>query len=171
MAMLESCRRVQAAGSAGATIAGAHLYGPYFAEDKVGGHSNASWSEMERAFRAGMRHVDHFWCAMSSVPSIRQRFNVPMQASMAEFVLAQPEMSWAPNGSLASSIMGMDHMVRHMSEAHLGHAAGGLPHGDPHARRAHGHRRHDREPREGEAGRHHRAQREAGREADIRQWR
>ena len=237
MAMLESCRRVQAAGSAGATIAGTHLYGPYFAEDKVGchsaagrrspatrefaryfatgmvrvatcaaelpgaeafyraarrrrclitcGHSNASWSEMERAFRAGMRHVDHFWCAMSSVPSIRQRFNVPMQASMAEFVLAQPEMSteviadgshlapellefafrmkgparlllvsdcnrgldlppgnyrfgpagdgswfrsdgvvgWAPNGSLASSIMGMDHMVRHMSK----HTSATLP--------------------------------------------
>jgi N-acetylglucosamine-6-phosphate deacetylase len=131
---------------------------------------------MQRAFAEGMRHVDHFWCAMSSVPSIRQRLGVPMQASMAEFVLAQAEMSteviadgchlspellefaykmkgarrlllvtdcnraldlppgkyrfgpaqdgswfesdgkvgWAPNGSLASSIVGMDHMVRHM---------------------------------------------------------
>jgi N-acetylglucosamine-6-phosphate deacetylase len=131
---------------------------------------------MQTAFNAGMRHVDHFWCAMSSVPSMRQRFNVPMQASMAEFVLMNPEMSteviadgchlapellefayrmkganrlclvtdcnraldmppgeyvfghstegtifrsdghvgWAPNGSLASSIVGMDHMVRHM---------------------------------------------------------
>ena len=209
-------------------IAGIHLYGPYFAEDKVGchakdgcrppklseyekyfatkmiriatcaaelsgasdfyalarrhkclvtcGHSNSSWSEMQTAFNAGMRHVDHFWCAMSSVPSMRQRFNVPMQASMAEFVLMNSEMSteviadgchlapellefayrmkgasrlclvtdcnramdmppgeyifghstegtqfrsdgrvgWAPNGSLASSIVGMDHMVRHM---------------------------------------------------------
>ncbi len=140
------------------------------------GHSNASWGEMEAAYKAGMRHVDHFWCAMSSVPSLRARFGVPMQASMAEFVLARPEMSteviadgchlapellefayrmkgaarlllvtdsnraldlppgryrfgpegdgswfesdgkvgWAPNGSLASSIMGMDHMVRTM---------------------------------------------------------
>jgi N-acetylglucosamine-6-phosphate deacetylase len=209
-------------------IAGVHLYGPYFAEDKVGchskdgcrppklseyekyfatkmiriatcaaelpgasdfyalarrnkclvtcGHSNSSWSEMQTAFNAGMRHVDHFWCAMSSVPSMRQRFNVPMQASMAEFVLMNREMSteviadgchlapellefayrmkgasrlclvtdcnraldmppgeyifghstegsifhsdgrvgWAPNGSLASSIVGMGHMVRHM---------------------------------------------------------
>ena len=25
------------------------------------GHSNASWTEMKRAFDAGMRHVDHFW--------------------------------------------------------------------------------------------------------------
>jgi N-acetylglucosamine-6-phosphate deacetylase len=57
------------------------------------GHSNATWSEMARAFRAGMRHVDHFWCAMSSVPSVRERFGYPMQGSMAEFVLAHAEMS------------------------------------------------------------------------------
>jgi N-acetylglucosamine-6-phosphate deacetylase len=211
-----------------ARIAGIHLYGPFFAEDKVGchavagrrspvtmeyqqyfdtglvriatcaaelqgaaefykmasnnkclitcGHSNSAWSEMQSAFDSGMRHVDHFWCAMSSVPSIRQRCNVPMQGSMAEFVLLNPEMSteviadgchlapellefafrmkgaerlclvtdcnraldmpigeyrfgsakdgtmfrsdgnvgWAPNGSLASSVVGTDHMVRHM---------------------------------------------------------
>jgi N-acetylglucosamine-6-phosphate deacetylase len=124
---------------------GVHLYGPYFAEDKVGchslsgrrnplrdeyaayfqsglvriatcaaelpgavefyraarratclltcGHSNATWSEMQRAFQAGVRHVDHFWCAMSSVPSLRARCGVPMQASMAEFVLMQADMS------------------------------------------------------------------------------
>lgn len=143
------------------------------------GHSNASWGEMEAAFRAGARHVDHFWCAMSSVPSLRARFGVPMQASMAEFVLARAAMSteviadgchlapellefayrmkgaarlllvtdsnraldmppgryrfgperdgswfesdgkvgWAPNGSLASSVMGMDHMVRRMLQS------------------------------------------------------
>lgn len=60
------------------------------------GHSNATWTEMELGFRAGMRHVDHFWCAMSSVASLRQRFKVqerPMQASMEQFVLAQPDMS------------------------------------------------------------------------------
>lgn len=57
------------------------------------GHSNASWSEMARAFEHGMRHVDHFWCAMSSVPSLRQRFGTPMQASMAEFVLMNRDMS------------------------------------------------------------------------------
>lgn len=218
-------------------IAGIHLYGPYFAEDKVGchsadgrrspiaeefqryfetgmiriatcaaelpgaaefyriaqrhnclitcGHSNSTWTEMQAAFDAGMRHVDHFWCAMSSVPSIRQRCNVPMQGSMAEFVLMNDDMSteviadgwhlapellefafrmkaaerlclvtdcnraldmpageyrfgnqidgtlfrsdgkvgWAPNGSLASSIVGMDHMVRHMK----GNTSASLP--------------------------------------------
>ena len=57
------------------------------------GHSDASWNEMERAFRAGMRHVDHFWCAMSSVPSIRARFGTPSQGSMEQFVLMHAEMS------------------------------------------------------------------------------
>jgi N-acetylglucosamine-6-phosphate deacetylase len=57
------------------------------------GHSNASWTEMQRAYEAGMRHVDHFWCAMSSVPSIRIRLGTPSQGSMEQFVLLQPEMS------------------------------------------------------------------------------
>ena len=35
----------------------------------------------------------HFWCAMSSVPAMRARFETPMQASMAEFVLMNREMS------------------------------------------------------------------------------
>ncbi len=230
LAMIDACRLARQQGVA-INLAGVHLYGPYFAEDKVGchsksgrrepladefnqyfatglikiatcaaelpgaaafykaakrrrclitcGHSNASFTEMQHAFKAGMRHVDHFWCAMSSVPSLRQRFGVPMQASMAEFVLMQTEMSteviadgfhlapellefayrmigsqrlclvtdcnraldlppgkycfgsnsdgscfesdgkvgWAPNGSLASSIVGMDHMVQHMKKA------------------------------------------------------
>lgn len=227
-AMLDACRRVQSKADL-PQVAGVHLYGPFFAEDKVGchstagrrsptaaeyrdyfdagiiriatcaaeldgaadfyklarehnclvtcGHSNASWPEMQAAFDCGVRHVDHFWCAMSSVPSLRSRFGTPMQASMAEFVLMQTEMSteviadgyhlskelleftyrmigperlclvtdcnraldmpageyrfgnehdgswfksdeqvgWAPDGgSLASSVKGMDHMVRTM---------------------------------------------------------
>jgi N-acetylglucosamine-6-phosphate deacetylase len=57
------------------------------------GHSNSTWTEMERAFRAGVRHVDHFWCAMSSVSSLRERYGTPMQGSMEQFVLANREMS------------------------------------------------------------------------------
>ena len=57
------------------------------------GHSNASWSEMDRAFRAGMRHVDHYWCAMSCVSSVRARLGTPMQGSMEEYVLFNPGMS------------------------------------------------------------------------------
>tara|TARA_R110002072_G_scaffold38612_3_gene111770 strand:+ start:24081 stop:25286 length:1206 start_codon:yes stop_codon:yes gene_type:complete len=147
------------------------------------GHSNSSWDEMEAAFKNGMRHVDHFWCAMSNVSSVRKRLGVPMQGSMLEYVLANPEMSteviadgmhlapellsfawrmkgserlclvtdcnraldmppgkyrfgpeadgswftsdgqvgWASPGSLASSVMGMDHMVRTM------HKVGNVP--------------------------------------------
>uniref|UniRef100_A0A7C2NWT6 N-acetylglucosamine-6-phosphate deacetylase n=1 Tax=Schlesneria paludicola TaxID=360056 RepID=A0A7C2NWT6_9PLAN len=57
------------------------------------GHSNATWPEMEAGYKAGLRHVDHFWCAMSSVASLRERCGTPMQGSMEEFVLAQAEMS------------------------------------------------------------------------------
>ena len=129
----------------GARVRGVHLYGPYFAKEKLGahplhgyrapkpaefrsffdagmirvatcaaelpgaeafyrearrrgylvtcGHSNASWTEMERGYRAGMRHVDHFWCAMSSIQSLIERFGTPMQGSMEQFVLAREEMS------------------------------------------------------------------------------
>jgi N-acetylglucosamine-6-phosphate deacetylase len=146
-AMIEACRQVMKRWKPadGARIAGVHLYGPFFAESKVGchspdgrrnptpaeynsyfatglikiatcaaelpnseafyraarrrrclitcGHSDASWPEMEAAFQAGMRHVDHFWCAMSSVPSVRARLGTPMRGSMEQFVLAHAEMS------------------------------------------------------------------------------
>lgn len=146
-AMLDACLAVRRDWSPadGARIGGVHLYGPYFAADKVGchavegrrdptaeeyesyfrsnivrvatcaaeldgaeafyraarrrkclitcGHSNATWPQMERAYRAGMRHVDHFWCAMSSVSSLREVYGTPMHASMEQFVLARDEMS------------------------------------------------------------------------------
>ena len=146
-AMLEATRvaRDEWLPTHGARITGVHLYGPFFAPDKVGchassgrrdptaaefasyfrddlvriatcaaelpgaaafyraarrrrclitcGHSNATWGEMSAAFKQGMRHVDHFWCAMSSVASLRARHGTPMQASMEQFVLATSEMS------------------------------------------------------------------------------
>lgn len=146
-AMLDAAGQVMRSWSPadGARVPGIHLYGPFFAPDKVGchrqdgrrdptpgeydryfatqrvriatcaaelpgaesfykaarrrrcfitcGHSNATWAEMDRAFKAGMRHVDHFWCAMSSVVSLRSRCGTPMQASMEQYVLATAEMS------------------------------------------------------------------------------
>ena len=146
-AVLEACRELRDGGEpgTGARIAGVHLYGPFFAADRVGchplegrrdpdpseyrryfdldivsiatsaaelpgaeayyreaatrgclvtcGHSNASWTEMARGFAAGVRHVDHFWCAMSSIPSVAERLGTPMQGSMAEFVLMHDEVS------------------------------------------------------------------------------
>jgi N-acetylglucosamine-6-phosphate deacetylase len=143
--MIRACGEFRKLREPGPTVAGVHLYGPYFAAGKAGchptdgcrapvpseflryldsrivrivtcaaelpgavefaraarrkrclitcGHSNSTWSEMQAMFDAGMRHVDHFWCAMSSVPSIRQRCGTPMQGSMAEFVLATRDMS------------------------------------------------------------------------------
>ncbi|WP_395735556.1 N-acetylglucosamine-6-phosphate deacetylase [Prosthecobacter sp.] len=233
LAMLGACQEAKGAWHPehGSRIAGVHLYGPYFAEDKVGchsregrraplqeeyarwfkddlvriatcaaelpgaedfyrmarkkrclitcGHSNSNWAEMARAYKAGMRHVDHFWCAMSSVASLRTRFGTPMQASMEQFVLANAEMSteviadgmhlapelldfafrmkgprrlclvtdcnraldmppgryrfgteedgswfesdgkvgFVPGQGLASSVVGLDHMVRHMKKS------------------------------------------------------
>lgn len=148
LAAMEACRVLRHSpreSPAGARIASMHLYGPYFAHDKVGchkrshqrppaaqeyrryfatgmvgiatcaaelpgaaafyraarrrgclitcGHSNSTFQEMAAAFRAGMRHVDHFWSAMSSVKSLRPRCGTPMQASMEQFVLVEPEMS------------------------------------------------------------------------------
>jgi N-acetylglucosamine-6-phosphate deacetylase len=144
IAFLESTRVLQRRGAEPerglVRTLGAHLYGPYFAEDKVGchprlparpptrvefeqylrfadvlltatcapelpgagdfyraavakgvrlnaGHSNATWTEMATAYALGVRHVDHFYCAMSSVGSLRERCGTPMQASMMEFVL------------------------------------------------------------------------------------
>ena len=57
------------------------------------GHSNATWTEMAAAYALGMRHVDHLYCAMSSVSSLRERCGTPMQASMLEFVLATADMT------------------------------------------------------------------------------
>ena len=150
IAFLEHTRTMQARGAAPgeglARTIGAHFYGPYFAEEKVGchpreavrpptrhefeqyldyagvllvatcapelpgaaefyraasargvrlnaGHSNATWTEMQAAFDLGVRHVDHFYCAMSSVGSLRERCGTPMQASMTEFVLGTDEMT------------------------------------------------------------------------------
>lgn len=145
--MIAACKAVQKqwTPSDGARIGGVHLYGPFFAGNKVGchppegrrdptpaefdryfasgivriatcaaelpgaeafyraarrrrclitcGHSDASWPEMAAAYKAGMRHVDHFWCAMSSVPSVRARLGTPMRGSMEQFVIAHEEMS------------------------------------------------------------------------------
>jgi N-acetylglucosamine-6-phosphate deacetylase len=57
------------------------------------GHSNASWPEMAAVYDVGLRHVDHFWNAMSSTDSIRKRLGTPQRGSMAEFVLDHAEMS------------------------------------------------------------------------------
>lgn len=147
---LELCRLFRQPGRANpsARVVGAHLYGPYFAEEKVGchpkdpvrpptreeyeqylsfaddgtlltatcapelegaagfyraaaargvrlnaGHSNATWDEMAAAHDLGVRHVDHFFCAMSNYVSVRGRAGTPMRGGMMEFVLASDDVT------------------------------------------------------------------------------
>jgi N-acetylglucosamine-6-phosphate deacetylase len=152
MRFFELCQEFKRAGAKPASgsgrVVGAHLYGPYFAPDKVGchpkdearpptpdeyeqyldyagdgtllvatcapeldgsagfyraardrgvrlnaGHSNASWDEMAAAYATGVRHVDHFFCAMSNYVSLRTRYGTPMRGGMMEFVLATEDMT------------------------------------------------------------------------------
>ena len=57
------------------------------------GHSNASWDEMAAAHELGVRHVDHFFCAMSNYVSLRSRFGTPMRGGMMEFALATEDVT------------------------------------------------------------------------------
>ncbi|MEQ8785690.1 MAG: amidohydrolase family protein [Pirellulaceae bacterium] len=57
------------------------------------GHSNAAWPELAAAYEVGLRHVDHFWNAMSTTDSVRRRLGTPQRGSMAEFVLYHDQMS------------------------------------------------------------------------------
>jgi N-acetylglucosamine-6-phosphate deacetylase len=45
------------------------------------------------AHRLGVRHVDHFFCAMSNYVSLRTRFGTPMRGGMMEYVLASDDMT------------------------------------------------------------------------------
>src|SRR6478672_6610071 len=48
---------------------------------------------MQIAFDLRVRHVDHFFCAMSNYVSTRSRVGTPMQGGMMEFVLANDVMT------------------------------------------------------------------------------
>lgn len=150
LAFLQACREMKRRGPQPrrglARVGGAHLYGPYFAEEKVGchprlsrpptpreyqqylafaadtllvatcapelpgaadfyraasavrvrlnaGHSNATWAEMAAAHALGVRHVDHFFCAMSNYVSVRSRAGAPMQGGIMEFALAADDVT------------------------------------------------------------------------------
>ena len=57
------------------------------------GHSNATWAEMAAAHALGVRHVDHFFCAMSNYVSVRSRVGTPMQGGIMEFALAADDVT------------------------------------------------------------------------------
>jgi N-acetylglucosamine-6-phosphate deacetylase len=51
------------------------------------GHSHATFAQVEAAVRAGARHVDHLFCAMSDRARLRQSQTFPMRGGVMEATL------------------------------------------------------------------------------------
>jgi N-acetylglucosamine-6-phosphate deacetylase len=57
------------------------------------GHSYATFDQTEAAMRAGARHVDHLFCAMSDRARLRIDSAFPMRAGVMEATLAFPDLT------------------------------------------------------------------------------
>jgi N-acetylglucosamine-6-phosphate deacetylase len=57
------------------------------------GHSYATFHQVEAAMRAGVRHVDHLFCAMSDRARLRQSQAFPMRAGVMEATICFPALS------------------------------------------------------------------------------
>ena len=57
------------------------------------GHSHATFPQVEAAVRAGVRHVDHLFCAMSDRARLRQTQAYPMRAGLMEATLYFDELT------------------------------------------------------------------------------
>jgi N-acetylglucosamine-6-phosphate deacetylase len=57
------------------------------------GHSFATFSQVEAAVAAGVRHVDHLYCAMSDRARLRQTQTYPMRAGVMEATLYFDELT------------------------------------------------------------------------------
>ena len=57
------------------------------------GHSHATFPQVEAAVRAGVRHVDHLFCAMSDRARLRQTQTYPMRAGLMEATLYFDELT------------------------------------------------------------------------------
>ncbi|MFO0935219.1 MAG: amidohydrolase family protein [Gemmataceae bacterium] len=57
------------------------------------GHIYATFDQVERAMRAGVRHVDHLFCAMSDRARLRQSQAFPMRAGVMEATVCFPALS------------------------------------------------------------------------------
>ncbi len=57
------------------------------------GHSFATFPQVEAAVRAGVRHVDHLFCAMSDRARLRQTQTFPMRAGLMEATLYFDELT------------------------------------------------------------------------------
>ena len=57
------------------------------------GHSHATFPQVEAAVAAGVRHVDHLFCAMSDRARLRQSQTFPMRAGVMEATLYFDELT------------------------------------------------------------------------------
>lgn len=57
------------------------------------GHSYATFEQVEEAVRAGVRHVDHLFCAMSDRARLRQELGFPMRGGLMEATLFFDEVT------------------------------------------------------------------------------
>ena len=57
------------------------------------GHSHATFAQVEAAVRAGARHVDHLFCAMSDRARLRQSQTYPMRGGVMEATLYFDELT------------------------------------------------------------------------------
>jgi N-acetylglucosamine-6-phosphate deacetylase len=57
------------------------------------GHSHATFPQVEAAVKAGARHVDHLFCAMSDRARLRQSQTYPMRAGVMEATLYFDELT------------------------------------------------------------------------------
>jgi N-acetylglucosamine-6-phosphate deacetylase len=57
------------------------------------GHSFATFSQVEAAVAAGVRHVDHLFCAMSDRARLRQTQTYPMRGGLMEATLYFDELT------------------------------------------------------------------------------
>lgn len=57
------------------------------------GHSHATFSQVEAAVAAGVRHVDHLFCAMSDRARLRQSQTYPMRGGLMEATLFFDELT------------------------------------------------------------------------------
>jgi N-acetylglucosamine-6-phosphate deacetylase len=72
------------------------------------GHSHATFEQVEVAVRAGARHVDHLFCAMSDRARLRQAQAFPMRAGVLEATLSFDNLTTeviADGSHLADSLL------------------------------------------------------------------
>lgn len=79
------------------------------------GHSYATFEQTEAAMRAGARHVDHLYCAMSDRARLRQTQAFPMRAGVLEATLANAGLTTeviADGWHLADSILQFAYRIK-----------------------------------------------------------